>query len=152
MAEKCNDVHCPVHGSVSLRGRSFTGVVVSTKMQQTAVVQWEFKKYLSKYERYEKRKSKIKAHSPDCFNIKKGDIVEIRECRPLSKTKCFVVVKKLGEDILFEEKQALLEAGKTRSKKRTEAQEVSGEQKGKSFVEKEGLEKSGGVIEENESA
>ncbi len=118
MAEKCKDAHCPVHNSLSLRGRSFTGTVVSIKMQKTAIVQWEFKRFMPKFERYEKRKSKVKAHNPDCLNIKKGDIVEIRECRPLSKAKHFVIVKKLGEDILFEEKQALLEEGKTRSKKK----------------------------------
>lgn len=124
MEEKCNDTHCPIHGSLSLRGRSFTGVVVSTKMQRTASVQWEFKRYSIKFERFEKRQSKIKAHASDCLKIKKGDIVEIRECRPLSKTKCFVVVKKVGEEALFEERQALLEAGKTRSKKKEEAEKV----------------------------
>lgn len=120
MKEKCNDAHCPVHGSLSLRGRSFSGTVLSTKMQRTAIVQWGFKRLLPKFERYEKRKSKVKVHNPDCLNIKKGDIVEIKECRPLSKAKHFVIVKKLGEDVLFEEKQELLEAGKTRSKKKEE--------------------------------
>lgn len=120
MKEKCNDAHCPVHGSLSLRGRSFTGTVLSTKMQRTAIVQWGFKRLLPKFERYEKRKSKVKVHNPDCLKIKKGDIVEIKECRPLSKAKHFVIIKKLGEDILFEEKQELLEAGKTRSKKKQE--------------------------------
>ncbi|MBN1645052.1 30S ribosomal protein S17 [Candidatus Woesearchaeota archaeon] len=118
MEKKCNDVHCSVHGSLSLRGRTFTGTVISTKMQKTAIVQWEFKRYLPKFERYEKRKSKVKVHNPECLNVKKGDIVEISECRPLSKTKHFVIVKKVGEDVLFEEKQALLEEGKTRSKKK----------------------------------
>jgi small subunit ribosomal protein S17 len=120
MKEKCNDAHCPVHGSLSLRGRSFTGTVLSTKMQRTAIVQWGFKRLLPKFERYEKRKSKVKVHNPDCLKIKKGDIVEIKECKPLSKAKHFVIIKKLGEDILFEEKQELLEAGKTRSKKKEE--------------------------------
>ncbi|MBW2968502.1 30S ribosomal protein S17 [Candidatus Woesearchaeota archaeon] len=118
MAEKCNDIHCPVHNSLSLHGRSFTGTVISTKMQKTAVIEWEFKRFVPKFERYEKRKSKIKAHNADCLKIKKGDIVEIKECRPLSKTKHFIIIKKLGEDILFEEKQELLEQGKTRSKKK----------------------------------
>jgi len=120
MANKCNDVHCPVHGSVSLRGRSFVGTVLANKMQHTAVIQWQFKRYLPKFERYEKCKSKVKAHNPECLSIKQGDIVEIKECRPLSKAKNFVIVKKVGEDVLFEEKQELLEAGKTRSPKKEE--------------------------------
>ena len=79
MKEKCNDAHCPVHGSLSLRGRSFTGTVLSTKMQRTAIVQWEFKRTIPKFERYEKRKSKVKVHNPDCLNIKKGDIVATQD-------------------------------------------------------------------------
>ncbi len=127
MAEKCNDAHCPVHGSLSLRGRTFTGTVISTKMQRTAIVQWGFKRPVTKFERYEKRKSKVKVHNPDCLKIKKGDIVEIRECKPLSKAKHFVIIKKLGEDILFEEKQELLEQGKTRSKKKEPVKEETSE-------------------------
>ncbi|MBN1455027.1 MAG: 30S ribosomal protein S17, partial [Methanomicrobia archaeon] len=41
-----------------------------------------------------KRQSKIHAHNPPCINAKVGDIVKIAECRPLSKTKSFVVVEK----------------------------------------------------------
>ncbi|MBD3361947.1 30S ribosomal protein S17 [Candidatus Woesearchaeota archaeon] len=128
MAEKCNDFHCPVHGSLHFRGRSFTGTVLSTKMQKTAIVQWESRGLLPKFERYEKRKSKVKAHNPACLGVKKGDIVEIKECRPLSKTKHFIIIKKIGEDILFEEKQELLEAGKTRSKKKESKEEVAKEE------------------------
>ena len=54
--------------------------------------------YINKFERYEKRKSKIKAHKPDCLDVKVGDSVKIAECRQLSKTKHFVLVEvKEGE-------------------------------------------------------
>jgi small subunit ribosomal protein S17 len=62
-------------------------------MSRTVVVQREYFKYVPKYERYEKRKSKIHAHNPDCIAAKIGDKVKIAECRPLSKTKSFVVIQ-----------------------------------------------------------
>ena len=43
------------------------------------------------------RKTKIKTHNPPCINAKEGDMVKMMECRPLSKMKNFVVVKKYDE-------------------------------------------------------
>ena len=81
---------------LSLRGRSFVGTVISARMQKTVTVKWERKHFLKKYERYEKRKSRISAHSPSCISAKKGNFVKIAECRPLAKTKHFVVIEKVG--------------------------------------------------------
>ncbi len=120
MEEKCKDVHCPVHGSLSLRGRSFVGTVVHARMQRTATVEWETNRLVPKYERYARIRTKIKVHNPDCINAKNGDIVHIRECKPLSKTKHFVIVKKVGEDVLFTEKEALLEESRVKAKKKAE--------------------------------
>tara|TARA_Y100000310_G_C20664689_1_gene806791 strand:+ start:325 stop:618 length:294 start_codon:yes stop_codon:yes gene_type:complete len=89
----CNDKHCPTHGQISLRGRAFRGKVVSASAHKTVTVEWIRPHYISKYERYEKRKTKIKAHNPGCVGAKVGDMVEIKESRPISKTKNFVVVK-----------------------------------------------------------
>ena len=69
------------------------GVVVSDKMDNTVVVMREFEKRATKYERFEKRQSKIHAHNPPCIEAKAGDRVRIAECRPLSKTKSYVVVE-----------------------------------------------------------
>jgi small subunit ribosomal protein S17 len=91
--EVCSDPDCPFHGKLPVRGQVFGGVVVSDKMKSTVVVMREFEKKIAKYERYEKRRSKIHAHNPSCLHAKKGDIVKIAECRPLSKTKSFVVVE-----------------------------------------------------------
>lgn len=82
---------------MSIRGRTFTGKVVSAKMHNTVVVQWERRVLIPKYERYEKRKSKVNAHNPETINAKEGDMVEIQETRPLSKTKHFVVTKIVSE-------------------------------------------------------
>ncbi|MEM1689167.1 MAG: 30S ribosomal protein S17 [Candidatus Hadarchaeales archaeon] len=97
MAEqKCNDPKCPLHGQLSVRGRVLEGIVVSDRMMKTVTVQIERLHYVPKYERYERRTSKIHAHNPPCINAKIGDRVRIMECRRLSKTKSFVVVEKLG--------------------------------------------------------
>ncbi len=92
-AKECTDPRCPFHGELPVRGQVLRGVVVSDKMNSTVVVQRAFVKKVAKYERYEKRKTKVHAHNPPCMNAKAGDNVTIAECRPLSKTKSFVVVE-----------------------------------------------------------
>lgn len=92
---KCNDKNCPFHGSLKIRGRTFTGIITSDKMSKTATIEWSIKRYIPKYERYEIRIKKMKAHNPACINAVKGDKVKIAECRPLSKTKNFVIVERL---------------------------------------------------------
>ena len=65
-------------------------------MHRTVIVRRDYLHYVPKYERYERRHSRIAAHNPDCINAKVGDKVKIAECRPLSKTKHFVVIEKVG--------------------------------------------------------
>lgn len=91
--KKCEDERCPFHGKLSVRGRTFVGTVKSTKAPKTVTVAWERQFYLKKYERFEKRLSKVQAHVPSCIEIKEKDTVKIIECRQLSKTKHFVVVE-----------------------------------------------------------
>ena len=95
---ECNDKFCPTHGShkLKLRGRTFEGEIVK-KLPGRVSIQFERMISLPKYERYEKRKTRIQVHNPPCMNIKEGDLVEIKECRPLSKTKRFVITKKLDK-------------------------------------------------------
>jgi len=92
--KECEDVDCPFHGTLPVRGQILEGEVVSDKASKTVVVQRIYLKKIPKYERYEKRRSKIHAHNPPCINAKVGDVVKIAECRPLSKTKSFVVIEK----------------------------------------------------------
>ncbi len=93
--KECNDRNCPYHGHLKVRGRTFTGKVVSDKMSRGVVVQWNYVKLIPKYRRYERRKSKVVAHNPQCIDARTGDNVKIVECRPISKTKMFVVVEKV---------------------------------------------------------
>lgn len=91
--KKCNDRNCPFHGNLSVRGKIFDGIVVSNKMQKSAIVKRERLFYVKKYERYEKRTSKFHVHIPECISADIGDKVKIMECRPLSKTISFVIVE-----------------------------------------------------------
>jgi small subunit ribosomal protein S17 len=92
---RCNDPKCPWHGSLSVRGRVFEGNVTSVKGIKTAIVKWGYTFFIPKYERYERRHSRVVAYRPECIELKIGDKVKIVECRPISKTKSFVVVEKL---------------------------------------------------------
>ncbi len=92
----CNDDHCPFHGSLSVHGRIFIGTVVSDRMSKSVSVSWDRTTYVPKYERYETQRSKVKAHNPECLTVKKGDKVRIMQCRPISKTKHFVVIEKVA--------------------------------------------------------
>jgi small subunit ribosomal protein S17 len=93
--KQCEDNDCPFHGTLSVRGQLIDGTVVSDKATRTVVVQREYLKYIPKYERYEKRRSKLHAHNPDCIAAKTGNRVRLAECRSLSKTKSFVVIQLL---------------------------------------------------------
>jgi len=90
----CNDRNCPFHGSLPIRGRILEGVVVSAKMDKTVIVRHDYLKYVPKFMRYERRRSRIPSHNPPCIDAKEGDRVVIAECRPISKTVSFVVVEK----------------------------------------------------------
>ncbi|MEA3229452.1 MAG: 30S ribosomal protein S17 [archaeon] len=93
--ETCSDDACPFHGHLKVRGRIFQGTVVSVSMDKSIVVEWNYTYFIPKYESYERRKTKVVVHKPPCFHLKKGDTVRIGECRPVSKTKKFVVIEKL---------------------------------------------------------
>jgi small subunit ribosomal protein S11e len=87
------DKKCPFTGNVSIRGRIFRGMVVSTKMTRTIIVRRHYLHYIKKYNRFEKRHKNTAVHCSPCFDVKEGDIVTCGQCRPLSKTVRFNVVK-----------------------------------------------------------
>ena len=94
-ANACNDPNCCWHGELPVRGKIIEGVVVSARAQKTAIIERHFQQYLTKYERFERRHSRIPAYNPECIAAKEGDTVRIAECRPLSKTKAFIVIEKV---------------------------------------------------------
>jgi small subunit ribosomal protein S17 len=93
--KSCDDRNCPFHGHLSVRRKFVDGKVVSAKMTKTVTVERDYQKYRAKYTRYEKRRSRIMAHSPPCLEIHEGERVRLAECRPISKEVAFVVVERL---------------------------------------------------------
>ncbi|MDO8339368.1 MAG: 30S ribosomal protein S17 [Candidatus Burarchaeum sp.] len=93
---ECNDVNCFVHGSLRTRGSILEGRVVSDKGKRTVIVERELVRLVPKYERYARSRSRIPAHNPECIGAKLGDLVRIAECRKISKTKAWTVVKVLA--------------------------------------------------------
>jgi small subunit ribosomal protein S11e len=88
------DKKCPFTGNVSIRGRILTGVVLKMKMQRTIVIRRDYLHFVRKYERFEKRHKNLSVHLSPCFrDVQIGDVVTVGECRPLSKTVRFNVVK-----------------------------------------------------------
>ena len=79
----------PVAGTpeqVGGRRNEKIGIVVSTKMQKTIVVEIEMRKAHPKYKRVMKSNKKFYAHDEQ-NSARLGDVVRIREMRPLSKLK-----------------------------------------------------------------
>ena len=94
---ECVDPFCPFHSNLAVRGRLLEGVVVRDNMKGTVIIKRDYYHYVSKYQRYERRHSRIAVHSPPCIDAKKGDHVRIMECRPLSKSVSFVIIEKIQE-------------------------------------------------------
>jgi len=70
----------------SERRNEKVGQVVSTKMQKTIVVAVEMRKAHPKYKRIVRQTKKFYAHDEQ-NSARLGDVVRIRETRPLSKLK-----------------------------------------------------------------
>ncbi|KIJ68472.1 hypothetical protein HYDPIDRAFT_146609 [Hydnomerulius pinastri MD-312] len=87
------DKKCPFIGNVSIRGRILTGKVISTKMTRTVIIRRDYLHYIPKYNRYEKRHKNLAAHVSPAFRIEVGDTVTVGQCRPLSKTVRFNVLR-----------------------------------------------------------
>jgi small subunit ribosomal protein S17 len=71
--------------------RILQGVVVSDKMDKTVVVRVERRVMHPIYKKFIRRSKKYHAHDEN-NEFKAGDFVRIRECRPLSKSKCWEVI------------------------------------------------------------
>ena len=91
--EDCKDSKCPFHGTLKLRGRTFLGTVYSKDVHTSATVEWARQVKIKKYERTERKRSRVRAHNPKCIDAQKGDSVLIAETRPISKTKKFVILQ-----------------------------------------------------------
>lgn len=75
------------------KGRLFKGVVVSDKMDKTITVLINRYKKHPKYKKRYKVSKKYKVHD-EKNEHKKGEIVIIQECKPISKDKKWIVLNK----------------------------------------------------------
>jgi len=98
------DKKCPFTGDVSIRGRLLTGEVKTCKMKHTVIVRRNYIHLVKKYNRYEKRHSNTAAHVSPAFRVKVGDRVTIGQCRPLSKTVRYNVLR-IDREAVGEKKQ-----------------------------------------------
>ena len=113
----CNSPNCLKHGNLRVRGIVDRGFVVSAKAKNTAVVVVPFVRPVPKFERVEKRRSKIHVHIPPCESVKEGDHIEFGECRKISKTKSHVFMRKVGkDDVAATEEKTAAKAGKKKAK------------------------------------
>jgi small subunit ribosomal protein S11e len=63
-------------------------------MKRTIIIRRDYLHYVTKYNRFEKRHKNLAAHCSPAFpRVKEGDVVTVGQCRPLSKTVRFNVLK-----------------------------------------------------------
>lgn len=76
--------------------RTLIGKVVSNKMDKTVTVQIERHVKHPLYGKIVMRTNKYHAHD-ESNQVKEGDVVEIQEGRPISKTKAWTVIRVVQE-------------------------------------------------------
>ncbi len=72
--------------------RTLTGRVTSNKMDKSITVLIERRVPHPLYRKYVRRSTKVHAHD-ESNECQSGDIVTIKQCRPLSKTKTWRLVR-----------------------------------------------------------
>ena len=87
------DKKCPWTGSVNIRGKLMTGVIKTTKMKNTVIIRKDYLHYIKKYNRFEKRHKNTPVHVSPAFRVKQGDEILAGQCRPISKTVRFNMLK-----------------------------------------------------------
>jgi small subunit ribosomal protein S17 len=72
--------------------RTLTGRVVSNKMDKSVTVKIERLVKHPVYSKYIRRSTKLHVHDEN-NQCQEGDLVTIRQCRPISKTKSWMLVE-----------------------------------------------------------
>lgn len=82
---------------MDMKGKTFVGYVVGDKMDKTVVVSVESYKSHPLYKKPVRHRVKLKAHDENnaCHL---GDVVRIRETRPLSKTKRWRITEIISKE------------------------------------------------------
>ncbi|EKD54618.1 MAG: 30S ribosomal protein S17 [uncultured bacterium] len=82
--------------SQKVSGRTVVGKVISNKMDKTIVVEVERKVKHPLYGKYMRKFSRMYAHDSDNL-CHIGDLVLIKMCRPISKTKSWMLVEVVNQ-------------------------------------------------------
>ena len=112
MAETTSSTAAATPETQEKRRNEKVGNVVSTKMQKTIVVEIEMRKAHPKYKRVMKSNKKFYAHDEQ-NSARVGDVVRIRETRPLSKLKRWnleEIIRRSSLSSLAEEKPVAAES------------------------------------------
>lgn len=78
---------------MNIRGKLITGTIKTTKMKNTVIIRKDYLHYIKKYNRFEKRHKNTAVHVSPAFRVKVGDEIMAGQCRPLSKTVRFNMLK-----------------------------------------------------------
>src|SRR5207247_10915176 len=60
----CTDPKCPFHGRLYVRGQTLEGVLVSTRLQNTVVIERQYLRFIRKSQRYDERTHRMNGHAP----------------------------------------------------------------------------------------
>ena len=82
---------------MSTNPRQLTGVVISDKANKTITVKIERKVKHPTYGKIMTRSTKVHAHD-ELNSAKIGDLVTLQECRPLSKSKTWMLLSEVSTD------------------------------------------------------
>ena len=82
--------------------RILTGIVTSNKADKTITVKIERKVKHPLYGKVIKRATKVHAHDQN-NDASIGDIVSVRECRPISKKKTWTLISENSKEFSIEE-------------------------------------------------
>lgn len=96
--KSCEDDLCPFHGTLSIRGKLLTGIVMSAKAPKMIVASREYPRKVQKYKRFQRSRSKVHAYLPSCIEVKEGDEVRIAECRRIAKSVSYVTIEVNAKD------------------------------------------------------
>ena len=78
--------------------KTLTGVVISNSGDKSIKVAIDFKVRHPKYGKYVKRRTKLGVHDEHNKAVV-GDVVEVAQCRPRSKTKSWRLVKVVDKTV-----------------------------------------------------
>ena len=81
---------------MSTNPRQLTGIVISDKANKTITVKIERKVKHPAYGKIMTRSTKVHAHD-ELNSAKIGDLVTVQECRPLSKSKTWMLLSETTE-------------------------------------------------------